>query len=163
MSPPSDPINDTMDVDEFPELELLQQYFLKTSADNRLMLRKRVRELVPSLATLVEPGVKSRTRGQLKERGDMSIQQNASALELIQSVSVDSHLPSVTGDTMDVLQKSMHKQTGPMKEKVIKIPFLDVTFNIYIPFMYDNLYHMYRCTGHSRRKLCLISIHFQLD
>ncbi|KAK9943777.1 hypothetical protein M0R45_009374 [Rubus argutus] len=53
MSPPSDPINDTMDVNEFPELELLQ-YFVKTSTDNRLMRRKRVRELAPSLETLVE-------------------------------------------------------------------------------------------------------------
>ncbi|XP_061998453.1 uncharacterized protein LOC133715810 isoform X2 [Rosa rugosa] len=120
MSPSSDPINDNMDVNEFPELELLQQYFLKTSADNRLMLRKRVRELVPSLATLIEPGVKSRTRGQLKERIDMPIQKNTSVFELIQSASVDSHSPSVTGGTMDVLKKSTHKQTGPMKEKVYR-------------------------------------------
>ncbi|XP_050386961.1 protein FAR1-RELATED SEQUENCE 11 isoform X1 [Argentina anserina] len=120
MSPTSDLSNETIDVDEFPELELLQYFFSKASADNRLMLRKRVRELVPSLTTLVEPGVKSRTRGQLKERIDMSGPINSSACELIQSASVDSHSRSVTGDTMDVLEKSTHKQTGPMKEKVYR-------------------------------------------
>lgn len=163
MSPPSDLINNTMDVNEFPELELLQQYFFKTSPDNRLMLRKRVRELVPSLATLVEPKVKSRTRGQLKDIVDNSIQKKASAIELIQSASVDSLSPSVTRDTMEVLEKSTHKQTGPMKEKVIKISFLNVTCNIYVSFIYDNLYHSYRFTGHCQQKLCHISIHFQLD
>ncbi|XP_048424670.1 uncharacterized protein LOC125467934 [Pyrus x bretschneideri] len=91
--PPSS-AQDSMDVNEFPELELLQQYFLEANAENRLMLRKRVRELVaPYTTNLVEPGVKSRLRGQLRGKIDMSTQQDPYAFDL-RSASVDSHSPS---------------------------------------------------------------------
>ncbi|XP_021817352.1 uncharacterized protein LOC110759580 isoform X1 [Prunus avium] len=117
--PPSS-IQDSMDVNEFPELKLLHQYFLEANKDNRLMLRKRVRELVaPYTTTLVEPGIKSRLRGQLKEKIDMSSRRDPYAFEL-RSPSVDSHSPSFTGDTMDVPQNFTHKKTERTKEKVYR-------------------------------------------
>ncbi|KAM1682919.1 hypothetical protein COP1_034193 [Malus domestica] len=105
-----------MDVNEFPELELLQQYFLEANAENRLMLRKRVRELVaPYTTNLVEPGVKSRLRGQLREKIDMSTQQDPYAFDL-RSASVDSHSPS----PMDGQQNFTHKQMEQTKKKVYR-------------------------------------------
>ncbi|KAM1005739.1 hypothetical protein ACFX1T_002602 [Malus domestica] len=111
--PPSS-AQESMDVNEFPELELLQRYFLEANAENRLMLRKRVRELVaPYTTSLVEPGlgVKSRLQGQLREKIDMSTQQDPYAFEL-KSAFVYSHSPSA----MDDQQNFKHKQMERTKE-----------------------------------------------
>ena len=95
----------TMELDCKAELGLLEQRFNEYNQTRKLQLLKKIRGLLkPNSTFLLEPAVKTQTRGRLCTRNDTSTKREPSAFELVESVQ-DSHSPAPISTKAGLEQK----------------------------------------------------------
>ena len=131
MLPTAPSTSSCMSLDCKADLQLLEKRFNEYDSTRKLQLLKKIRELSkPESTHLIEPEVKSRTRGRPSMKVDTSTRRDPSAFELVSSAQ-DSYSPKSAAMT-EVTDKGRLECKPKRREKISAIRTRSRSINNYV-------------------------------